>query len=434
MNKLKYIFFVLTTLFIVSCNDDEGYVYSNLYDVVFENQTVDAEVGETITIPFDITKKSGADDFFEITIGETADFNDFKVNAMPFVANQYVKINGFDGANTLSFTALTAGTYKVPVKIRFCGVVTPYLLDVVVKDDGSNPPVPPAPLRLFADGVEALPKNTSTPLLITTRFNKDANAAYLKIPTLRLEDENENTTWQLHLVSDLDIIDKITYRGTDYLPNAFFDFDPAFADELFIYTKQNANYGPETFTIKATNNLGAESNVVTFDFLYYANVTFDATSPLVNGTYTNPGEYFNIASSEITNTGGAQVFLHELQQIKDLTFFGNGAKVKKVEMFFNFYYLDTKMVYPYDPNIPALPDENTLEHLYVDNFSDFEYKVESSSVLPLNQLIYYRPVSGRVINLRSTIQFIVENEFGEIADFNYAHGVDVDGLPYNFDL
>ena len=330
MKKLKYIFYILTTLLFVGCNDDEGYVYKNLYDIEFtSNQPILADVNTPIQATYNISKIAGKDDFYEFTIDQTTEFTNYTVNGIAFAANQYVKIDNFADNNTFTFTALRSGEFEIPVKIRFCGVETKYSIKVIVDIEPG--------LTLSVNQILKEANGTNSFVPSDGLFNVENYKPILTFDGLTLVDNQPNQTWQLSITSQNDNIQKITYRGNDYAPGEYFDFDPAFASELSVVPKDEANltFGDDKLIFNAKNNSGTTSNTVEKDIKFYKlDIVFSKTlTPDADGYYNMEAFYELIPTyyyPDNNRSQGINVTRQVLKHNIGLHFEGKGVKLKSI--------------------------------------------------------------------------------------------------------
>jgi len=384
MKYFKYIYCLLSTLFIFSCYNDDGYIQSHLYNIQFNTgDSLVMNINETRGVPFSIIKKSGKDNFYEFTIEETEEFKDYRVNGIAFAPNQYVRIDRFADDNTFTFTAIKAGEYRIPVKIRFCGEEMRYNVRVVVNlpdepgegEPGNNDPEVEPGLVLAVNQILKEANGTNSFIPSEGLFNVEDYKPILKFDGITLVDNEANQTWQLNITSKNNNIQKITYRGNDYAPGEYFDFDPAFASELSVVPKDEASltFGEDKLIFNAKNNGGTTSNTVEKDIKFYKlDIAFSKTlTPDADGYYDMDAFYELIPTyyyPDNNKNQGVSVTRQVLKHNIGLHFEGKGVKLKSIVL----KYLMTRanssttsnVTYEYtnvlDQEVYDIPENNSI--------------------------------------------------------------------------
>jgi hypothetical protein len=405
MKKLKYIFYILTTMLLTGCNDDEGYVYETLYDIVFTSeQPILTKTNLPAQATYNISKIKGQNNYYEFTIDQTDEFNDFKVNGTAFAPNEYVKIDNFTDNNTITFTAIKAGEYEIPVKIKFCGVETKYSIKVTVSND--------AGLVLGVSEILKEGNNVNGFVPSDGLFNVENYKPILKFDGLTLVDNETNKTWQLSITSQNDNIQKITYRGNDYAPGEYFDFDPAFARELSVVPKDGTNltFGDDKLIFNAKNNDGTTSNTVEKDIKFYElDITFNTNLTRDADGYYDMAAFYELIPTyyytENNKNQGVNVSRQDLKHNIGLHFEGKGVKLKSI-------------VFEYGMTRANSDTTSNVTYAYTNVLDQQVYDIAENSSIILRGGGYSgtdRPTS----EYTSTGKLIVTTEFDDVYEFKF---------------
>jgi hypothetical protein len=408
MKNLKYIFYILITLFFIGCNDDEGYVYNSKYELVLPTTPIEAPLNDVVTTTFNITKIAGNDDFFEFTIDDATNFSDLSINNIPFAANEFVKVSGFGAANTITFKALQLGVTKLPIKIKYCGVTIPYTIDVEVTSKIG--------LLLTVGAIQIEDKTNNAVTNLADRFNESLYNNAFNVTQITLTDKQVNQTWKLKVISALNNIDKIVYNGNEYQPDTYFDFNPETNDNLVIVPKNAINYGAETFSFQAINSDNTESNIVEKAFQYYK-VTTSIPDLNVGEEFYDLKAYYKleVVESAPFQSGGGTVTKQKMIQKQAVSFKNYGVDIKSITADYSMSHdQGTRFDHIYTYVLPA----NSEEFIISENFA---YEINDAYGYTENTLTY-----------TAILTITVVNAYDEVLVFKFKDVNTFTNTPYTF--